>query len=587
MTVSAADYTLSSSSGIWTGTSGGNYITGLNTNEVRWGDPVDISKSGLRFDGTGVQAFNEGEPFLIGELTHFNWPIWSGGGVDGATLKVTLVFSSPTVNPNPEFTFDFDVLETTNEYDVDNCDDNIQQSSTPCDDRITFPSSYGEESYQIGDKLYTIKISGFVDSYPSGSPVSSFITEEGKDNTAYLVGTLSSILTGAPQITLVSKTVNGHVEETAPGLTLYIGDPITWEYLVQNTGNVALSSTGVSDPQVTVSCPKSSLQPGEAMTCTASGTAALGEHMNTAQAFGTYNSVSYYSEVKECYYTGIDLPVCGDGIKNQQSEECELANTENNDYCPQSTTGCQDNKLGVRDTLGVCNLNCLCAPDSFTDFQCVKDQCEAECDSSDDCDDGDVHTADGCLANCICGHETQPYCGDGIKNGAEQCDGTDGVGANQECNNDCQLIDLGFCGDGKLDTNEECDYNNGLVCTPACDSSCNYCDANCNTQTVNGDACPPTDVCGDGVMTGTEQCDAGNDNGIGCTPGGCGMTCNYCDSDCTTETNFGGICCNPATECCYAGAPGCGTPGVPEFPLFTLGLAIVGVGLGLALLRKK
>ena len=29
------------------------------------------------------------------------------------------------------------------------------------------------------------------------------------------------------------------------------------------------------------------------------------------------------------------------------------------------------------------------------------------------------------------------------------------------------------------------------------------------------------------------------------------------------------------------------TPGVPEFPLFTIGLAIVGVGLGLAFLRKE
>jgi uncharacterized repeat protein (TIGR01451 family) len=585
MTVSAADYGLNSVSGIWTATSGGSGITGINTNEVRWGTPAESQKSGLRFDGTGASSFNEGDKFLLGTLTHYNFPVNGGTAANGATLKVKMVFSSPAVSPDPEFTYNFAVEETPNQ--AGHCPA-WQVSATPCDDRITFPSSYGEESYQIGDKLYTLKILGFVDTYPSGSPVSSFITEEGKDNTAYLVGTLSSVLVEAPQITLVSKTVNGHVEESAPGLSLYVGDPITWEYLVQNTGNVALTDVAVSDSQETVNCPKTTLAPGEAMTCTASGTATLGQYENTATASGKYNSNTYTSEEKVSYYLGTNPPVpavCGDGVKNQPSEECEMANTENNDYCPQTTTGCQDNKQGVRDTLGVCNLNCLCAPDSFTDFQCVKGQCGAACAVDADCDDNNLNTADTCLNDCTCKHDDLPYCGDGVKNGAEECDGTDGVGAHQSCNVDCQLIDLGFCGDGKLDTGEECDYNNGLVCTPACDSSCNYCDANCNTQTVNGDACPPTDVCGDGVMTGTEQCDAGSDNGLGCTPGGCGLTCNYCDSDCTTETNFGGSC---PTFCeLNPTAPECSSNGVPEFSPFALGLAVIGVGLGLALLRKK
>ncbi|BCX14686.1 MAG: hypothetical protein KatS3mg088_369 [Patescibacteria group bacterium] len=35
-----------------------------------------------------------------------------------------------------------------------------------------------------------------------------------------------------------------------------------------------------------------------------------------------------------------------------------------------------------------------------------------------------------------------PYCGDGVKNGQEQCDGSDGVGQNQFCTKNCKLIPI-------------------------------------------------------------------------------------------------------------------------------------------------
>ena len=597
MIVSAADYTITSSSGIWNSVSGGSSVTGVGTNEVRWGTPAEFggSKSGLHFDGQGSQSFNEGENFLIGELTHLNWPITSGGGANGATLGVTLVFSSPSVSPNPEFNFDFDVLETPNENDLDDCDDSIQQSNTPCDDRITFPSSYGEEAYTIGDKLYTLKILGFVDSYPSGSPVSQFITEERKTSSAYLVGTLSSVLVEEPQITLVSKTVNGQTEESAPGLTLYIGDPITWEYLVQNTGNVALTDVSVSDDKETVNCPKTTLAAGEAMTCTASGTATLGQYENTATAYGKHVSSTLSSDEKESYYLGINHEVCGDGVKNQVSEECEMANTENNDYCPQSTSGCQDNKLGVRDTLGVCNLNCLCAPDSFTDFQCVKGSCGATCAIDADCDDSNANTEDTCLNDCTCKHDDLPYCGDGNVDAGEACEQNivcpagapcyalgpfqectdkDGYDGTQYCTDECtwsECTPTEGCGDGIINDGEECDGTAGVTAHHRCTDQCEL---------------EYVPYCGDDILDTDEQCDDGSDNGVECNPL-CDDECDYCSDKCTTETNYGESC--PPDFCeLHPNDPSCGgNPGVPEFPLFTLGLAVIGVGLGIALLRKR
>ncbi len=49
-----------------------------------------------------------------------------------------------------------------------------------------------------------------------------------------------------------------------------------------------------------------------------------------------------------------------------------------------------------------------------------------------------------------------PSCGDGIKNGQEECDGTDGVGTNQSCSETCTLTNLLYCGDGSCNNDETC-----------------------------------------------------------------------------------------------------------------------------------
>ena len=52
------------------------------------------------------------------------------------------------------------------------------------------------------------------------------------------------------------------------------GDPVTWTYIVTNTGNVPLTNVTVTDDQgVAVSCPADTLAPGDSFTCTANGVA--------------------------------------------------------------------------------------------------------------------------------------------------------------------------------------------------------------------------------------------------------------------------------------------------------------------------
>ena len=141
------------------------------------------------------------------------------------------------------------------------------------------------------------------------------------------------------------------------------------------------------------------------------------------------------------------------------------------------------------------------------------------------CTDLSLPTDPDCLA----------LCGDGVKNGFEECDGTDGVGAHQECSATCLLINLPYCGDGIVDPGEECDdgdtkhYN---YCTNECkinvcgdglhQTGVEECD---DGNLIDGDGCSasclleiPEPFCGDGNVDPGEQCDDGNNvDGDGCS----------------------------------------------------------------------
>jgi len=65
----------------------------------------------------------------------------------------------------------------------------------------------------------------------------------------------------------------------------------------------------------------------------------------------------------------------------------------------------------------------------------------------------------------------EDYCGDGIMNGTEECDGTDGVPEHYTCTNECTLEYIPFCGDDIVNGEEECDDGNtedGDGCSANC-----------------------------------------------------------------------------------------------------------------------
>jgi hypothetical protein len=85
----------------------------------------------------------------------------------------------------------------------------------------------------------------------------------------------------------IEKATNGEDADTPTGPAIPVGDPVVWTYVVTNTGDVPLTQvTTVDDQGVVVTCPQDTLAVGESMTCTANGTAQLGQYANLGTTTG-------------------------------------------------------------------------------------------------------------------------------------------------------------------------------------------------------------------------------------------------------------------------------------------------------------
>lgn len=201
---------------------------------------------------------------------------------------------------------------------------------------------------------------------------------------------------------------------------------------------------------------------------------------------------------------GDPIQRCGDGIQ-QDSEQCDDGNLLSND-------GCSLN----------CQLEIPEPPASLCGNGVI--------DGEESCDDGNILSDDGCSSNCELEFSTEPVppCGDGVVEGTEECDdGADNSDQNKDaCRTDCQEA---FCGDGVTDTGEACDDANlqtGDGCTPACELEAaipfcgdgeieagEECDNGQNNSDTLPDACRADcqlATCGDRVIDTGEACDDGN-----------------------------------------------------------------------------
>ncbi len=182
--------------------------------------------------------------------------------------------------------------------------------------------------------------------------------------------------------------------------------------------------------------------------------------------------------------------------------------------------------------------------------------CDSDDDGTDDgyisqiCNGSCTDFEDNASATC-----TPASCGNGIIESPESCDDGTANGRYGYCGSDCSYDTAAYCGDGVLSGGELCDCGDADVFSSVPDSGRAYsatsvgsCDVFNGVYTASPatscawDCAGPSAYCGDGEVTGSEQCDGEDDTWAGklCKGGlDAGDACTA-GSDCTSGRCGGG-----------------------------------------------
>ena len=117
----------------------------------------------------------------------------------------------------------------------------------------------------------------------------------------------------------IEKYTNGMDSDNPPGELIDVGDPITWTYIVTNTGTVALEDLAIvdSDGSLTINYISgdtdgdSELDLSETWTYEATGTATAGQYMNTGTISADDNFGNPIADTDDSHYFGalVDLSI--------------------------------------------------------------------------------------------------------------------------------------------------------------------------------------------------------------------------------------------------------------------------------------
>ncbi|WP_259135340.1 beta strand repeat-containing protein [Methanosalsum natronophilum] len=174
----------------------------------------------------------------------------------------------------------------------------------------------------------------------------------------------------APNIN-IKKLTNGYDAKDLTGPEILAGSVVTWTYIVNNTGNVPLTNVTITDDQEGFICEiVGTFGVGATHTCTAEGTAQIGQYSNVGNVTAFYGTMEVSDEYLSHYFglasPNISIKKYTNGIDSPQApgEEIEVGsnvtwtyNVTNTGNVNLTNVTVTDNKIesiiGTIDNLGV------------------------------------------------------------------------------------------------------------------------------------------------------------------------------------------------------------------------------------------
>ncbi|MGH8042320.1 MAG: proprotein convertase P-domain-containing protein [Rudaea sp.] len=128
----------------------------------------------------------------------------------------------------------------------------------------------------------------------------------------------------------VHAEINGDDADSAPGVSLLVGDPVQFRYVVINTGQQTLNNVVVTDDQLgVITCPTDTLAAGEDMICNVDGGGAqAGQYTNNANVTALAADGTAVGGADSANYFGFN-PLVGTKCSTSGGANCSIAIPDN------------------------------------------------------------------------------------------------------------------------------------------------------------------------------------------------------------------------------------------------------------------